>query len=94
MSDFVPKCVDLMWNDPLVISKLSGVVRNTSVLLYPAHYGPSVSRNLSFSLIILCIFHPVCSAGVRFVILHIIALCISHLLFLLIQFVLNYYHSW
>ena len=29
--------------------KLSVVVRNTSVLLYPAHYGPSLSRNLSFS---------------------------------------------
>jgi len=33
----------------MLILKLSAVVRNTSVLLYPAHYVPSVSRNLSFS---------------------------------------------
>ena len=44
----------------------------------PAHYGPSVSRNLSFSSVILCISRPVCSVSVRFVILHIIALYISH----------------
>ena len=54
---------------------------------------PSRLWNLSFSLIILCIFLPVHSVSVRFVILHIIALYISHLLCLLIQFVLNYYHS-
>jgi len=64
--------------------KLSVVVRNTSVLLYLAHCGPSVSRNLSFNLIILCIFRPVRSVSV---ILHIIALYISHLaVILLIHF--------
>jgi len=73
--------------------KQSVVVRNTSVLLYPAHYGPPVSRNLSFSSVILCISRPVRSVSVRFVILHIIALYISHLLFLLIRF-FNYYRSW
>jgi len=40
------------------------------------------------------ISRPVRSVSVRFVILHIIALYISHLLFLLIRFVLNYNHSW
>ena len=54
----------------IVILKLSVVVRNTSVLLYPAHYGPSVSRNLSFSSVILCILRPVRSVSVRFVILY------------------------
>jgi len=75
--------------------KLSVVVRNTSVLLYPAHYGPHVSRNLSFSSVILCILRPVCSVSVRFVILHIIALYVIIalvLIWLLVFF--NYYHSW
>ena len=50
---------------------------------FALHYGPSVSRNFSFSSVILCISRLVRSVSVRFVILHIIALA-----FLLIRFVL------
>jgi len=56
-----------------VMWKLLVVGRHTSVLLYPAHYGSNVSRNLIFNLIILCIFRPVRSVSV---ILHIIALAV------------------
>ena len=56
---------------------------------FALHYGPSVSRNFSFSSVILCISRLVRSVSVGFVILHIIALA-----FLFIRFVLNYYHSW
>ena len=67
--------------------KLSVVVRNTSVLLYPAHYGPHVSRNLSFS--------SVRSVSVGFFYiahyrtLHIALVFFCLLVFLLLPFMVN-----